>query len=181
MKKKSGKKVVLSLLALLLLTITVGYAALSTTLNINGTSKINNATWDVHFANLEVTSGSVSATKAATIDSATEIDYNVELIKPGDFYEFTVDVTNTGTIDAKLGDAPILSGVSAEQDVYTNYTVKYTDNDTDTAINANDKLAAGATKKLKVRVEFDRNITNSQLPTEAQTLDLKFAMNYVQD
>lgn len=181
MKKKSGKKVVLSLLALLLLTITVGYAALSTTLNINGTSKINNATWDVHFANLEVTSGSVSATKAATIDSGkTAIDYNVELIKPGDFYEFTVDVTNTGTIDAKLGEAPILSGVSAAQDIYTNYTVKYSDNDT--AINANDKLAAGATKKLKVRVEFDReNITNSQLPTEAQTLDLKFAMNYVQD
>ena len=178
MKKKSGKKVVLSLLALLLLTITVGYAALSTTLNINGTSKINNATWDVHFANLEVTSGSVSATKAATIDSATEIDYNVELIKPGDFYEFTVDVTNTGTIDAKLGDAPILNGVSAEQDVYTNYTVTYSD---DTAINANDKLAAGATKKLKVRVEFDRNITNSQLPTEAQPLNLTFAMNYVQD
>ena len=178
MKKKSGKKVVLSLLALLLLTITVGYAALSTTLNINGTSKINNATWDVHFANLKVTSGSVSATKAATIDSATEIDYNVELIKPGDFYEFTVDVTNTGTIDAKLDDAPILSGVSAEQDVYTNYTVTYSD---DTAINANDKLAAGATKKLKVRVEFDRNITNSQLPTEAQPLNLTFAMNYVQD
>lgn len=178
MKKKSGKKVVLSLLALLLLTITVGYAALSTTLNINGTSKINNATWDVHFKNLEVTAGSVSATKAATIDSATEIDYNVELIKPGDFYEFTVDVTNTGTIDAKLGEAPILSGVSAEQDVYTNYTVTYSD---DTAINANDKLAAGATKRLKVRVEFDRNITNSQLPTEAQPLDLTFAMNYVQD
>ena len=178
MKKKSGKKVVLSLLALLLLTITVGYAALSTTLNINGTSKINNATWDVHFANLVVRPGSVSATKAATIDSATEIDYNVELIKPGDFYEFTVDVTNTGTIDAKLGEAPILSGVSAEQDVYTNYTVTYSD---DTAINANDKLAAGATKKLKVRVEFDRNITNSQLPTDAQTLNLTFAMNYVQD
>ena len=179
MKKKSGKKVVLSLLALLLLTITVGYAALSTTLNINGTSKINNATWDVHFANLEVTSGSVSATKAATIDSGTTaIDYNVELIKPGDFYGFTVDVTNTGTIDAKLGEAPILSGVSAEQDVYTNYTVTYSD---DTAINANDKLAAGATKKLKVRVEFDRNITNSQLPTEAQPLNLTFAMNYVQD
>ena len=178
MKKKSNRKFVLLVLALLLFTITVGYAALSTTLNINGTSKINNATWDVHFANLKVTSGSVSATKAATIDSATEIDYNVELIKPGDFYEFTVDVTNTGTIDAKLGAAPILSGVSAEQDVYTNYTVTYSD---DTAINANDKLAAGATKKLKVRVEFDRNITNSQLPTEAQTLDLKFAMNYVQD
>ena len=179
MKKKSGKKVVLSLLALLLLTITVGYAALSTTLNINGTSKINNATWNVQFKNLTVTPGSVSATKAATIDSGTTaIDYNVELIKPGDFYEFTVYVTNTGTIDAKLGDEPILNGVSAEQDVYTNYTVTYSD---DTAIHANDKLAAGATKRLKVRVEFDRNITNSQLPTEAQPLNLTFAMNYVQD
>lgn len=178
MKKKSNRKFVLLVLALLLFTITVGYAALSTTLNINGTSKINNATWNVQFKNLTVTPGSVSATKAATIDSATEIDYNVELIKPGDFYEFTVDVTNTGTIDAKLGAAPILSGVSAEQDVYTNYTVTYID---DTAIHANDKLAAGTTKKLKVRVEFDRNITNSQLPTEAQPLNLAFAMNYVQD
>lgn len=179
MKKKSGKKVVLSLLALLLLTITIGYAALSTTLNIKGTSKINNASWNVHFDNLAVTSGSVSATKAAAIDSATTtIDYNVELTKPGDFYEFTVDVTNTGTIDAKLGDTPILNGVSTEQDVYTNYTVTYSDN---TAIKANDKLAAGATKKLKVRVDFDKNITNSQLPTDAQTLNLTFAMNYVQD
>ena len=170
MKKKSGKKVVLSLLALLLLTITIGYAALSTTLNIKGTSKINNASWNVHFDNLAVTSGSVSATKAAAIDSATTtIDYNVELTKPGDFYEFTVDVTNTGTI---------LNGVSTEQDVYTNYTVTYSDN---TAIKANDKLAAGATKKLKVRVDFDKNITNSQLPTDAQTLNLTFAMNYVQD
>ena len=178
MKKKSNRKFVLLVLALLLFTITVGYAALSTTLNINGTSKINNATWDVHFKNLEVTAGSVSATKAATIDSATEIDYNVELIKPGDFYEFTVDVTNTGTIDAKLGEAPILSGVSAEQDVYTNYTVTYSD---DTAIHANDKLAAGTTKRLKVKVVYDKNITSNQLPTTAQPLNLTFAMNYVQD
>ncbi len=179
MKKKDGKKVVLSLLALLLLTITVGYAALSTTLNIKGTSKINNASWDVHFTNLQVTSGSVSATKAAAIDSATTtVDYNVELTKPGDFYEFTVDVTNNGTIAAKLGDAPILSGVSTEQDVYTNYTVKYSDG---TAIKADDKLAVGATKTLKVRVEFDKNISNNQLPTDAQTLNLTFAMNYVQD
>ena len=44
LKKKSNRKFVLLVLALLLFTITVGYAALSTTLNINGTSKINNST-----------------------------------------------------------------------------------------------------------------------------------------
>lgn len=179
MKKKSSKKFVLSVLALLLLTITVGYAALSTTLNINGTSKINNATWNVHFENIQVTSGSVSATKAAAIDTATTtVDYNVDLTKPGDFYEFTVDVKNTGSINAKLSALPTLSGVSTAQDVYTNYTVTYKDG---TAIKADDKLAAGETKTLKVRVEFDKNITNDQLPTEAQTLNLTFAMNYVQD
>ncbi len=179
MKKKNSKKFVLALLVLLLLTVSVGYSALSTTLNINGTSKINNATWDVHFENIKVTSGSVSATKAATIDTATTtVNYNVDLTKPGDFYEFTVDVKNAGSINAKLSALPTLSGVSTEQDVYTNYTVTYKDG---AAIKADDKLASGETKKLKVKVEFDKNVNNNQLPTAAQTLNLTFAMNYVQD
>ncbi len=179
MKKKNSKKFVLALLVLLLLTVSVGYSALSTTLNINGTSKINNATWDVHFENIKVTSGSVSATKAATIDTATTtVNYNVDLTKPGDFYEFTVDVKNAGSINAKLSALPTLSGVSTKQDVYTNYTVTYKDG---TAIKADDKLASGETKTLKVKVEFDKNVANNQLPTEAQTLNLTFAMNYVQD
>ncbi len=179
MKKKNSKKFVLSLLVLLLLTISIGYATLSTTLKINGTSGINNPTWNVHFANIEVTDGSVSATKAATIDTATTtVDYNVDLTKPGDFYEFTVDVKNEGSINAKLSALPTISGVSTEQDVYTNYTVTYKDG---SAIKADDKLASGETKTLKVRVEFDKNITNDQLPTKAQTLNLTFEMNYVQD
>ena len=179
MKKRNRKKIILSLLILLLLTISVGYAVLSTTLNINGTSKISSATWDVHFENIQVTSGSVSATRAASLDTATTtIDYNVDLTKPGDFYEFTVDVKNAGSINAKLGALPTLSGVSTEQDVYTNYTVTYKDG---SAIKADDKLASGETKTLKVRVEFDKNITDDQLPSTAQTLNLTFAMNYVQD
>ena len=156
MKKKSNRKFVLLVLALLLFTITVGYATLSTTLEIKGTSKINNATWNVHFANLNVTEGSVTATKAASIDATTTtIDYDVNLTKPGDFYEFTVDVTNTGSINAKLSAIPTLGGVSTEQDVYTNYTVTYSNGK---AIGANDKLAAGETKTLKVKVEFDRPV-----------------------
>ena len=179
MKKKSNRKFVLLVLALLLFTITVGYATLSTTLEIKGTSKINNATWNVHFANLNVTEGSVTATKAASIDATTTtIDYDVNLTKPGDFYEFTVDVTNTGSINAKLSAIPTLGGVSTEQDVYTNYNVTYSNGK---AIGANDKLAAGETKTLKVKVEFDKNITSNQLPTTAQPLNLTFAMNYVQD
>ena len=50
---KNKKKYKLLILVLLILSITIGYAALQSTLSINGTSTINNATWDVHWDNLQ--------------------------------------------------------------------------------------------------------------------------------
>lgn len=176
MKKKNSY--VIPLLLLLVVTISIGYAALSTTLNINGTSKITKQSWSVYFDTLTVTSGSVTPTTAATIDSGkTTVSYSVSLTKPGDFYEFSVVVKNAGTIPAKISAAPTLSGVSNAQDVYVNYTVKWSDNST---IAAGNTIAAGSTKTAKVRVEYDKNITASQLPTADQTLNLKFSMNFVQ-
>lgn len=176
-ERKNKRKYILALLALLIVSVSIGYAALSTTLNINGTSTIKTQNWDVHFETISPTSGSVTPTTAANIVSNTAITYAVALEKPGDFYEFTVDVKNTGSIAAKLNAAPTISGVSAEQDVYTNYSVTYSDG---TAIGASDKLEAGQTKTLKVRVEFDKDISNDELPTENQTLNLTFAMEYIQ-
>lgn len=165
-------------LLLVIVGIGIGYAALSTTLNINGTSNIAKATWDVHFENVRVTAGSVSATKAAVIDAnTTSVSYDFSLTIPGQFYEFTVDVKNGGTIPAKLSAVPTLGGLSAAQDIYTNYTVTYSDG---TAPKANDALAAGTVKAVKVRVEYDKNITASQLPTAAQVLALTYSMNYIQ-
>ena len=181
MKKKSKKNssYLIAILLLLLVGVSVGYAALSTTLNINGKSTIGKATWDVHFENLKVTSGSVTATKAATIDSGnTNITYEIPLNTPGEYYEFTVDVANDGTIPAKVSAAPTLSGINTSADVYLNYTVTYADG---RAIAVNDKLAVGGTATYKVRVEFDQNISSSQLPTNGATLDLAFAVNYVQE
>lgn len=176
-KSKNKKNYILVVLLLLVVTITVGYAALSTTLNINGTSTIGKQSWDVHFANLSVTSGSVTATEAATITAGktTEITYEVTLAKPGDFYEFTVDVTNAGTIDAKTAAAPTISG-NTLTDV-TNYTATWSDG---TAIAANQTLAGGASKKLKVRIEYKKDITADQLPTTDTALTLKFSLPYVQ-
>ena len=176
--KKKNNGLLYGLILVIMFGISVGYAAITTTLQINGTSSIGKATWDVHFENLSVTSGSVTATEAAVIDTnKTSIGYKVPLTLPGDFYEFTVDVKNAGTIPAKLSGAPTLSGVNTTQDVYINYTVTYADG---SAITATDELAVGATKTLKVRVEFDKNITDEQLPSTASELSLGFSMNYVQ-
>ena len=51
---KKGKKIIgLVVLLLLVLSVTVGYSYLSASLNINGTSKIKTASWDVHFNNIQ--------------------------------------------------------------------------------------------------------------------------------
>ncbi len=180
-RNKKKKKKILSVLVLLLLVlgITIGYAVLSQTLTINGTSSIGVPTWNVHFENVAITSGSVTATTAptATGTNTTSMTYSITLNQPGDFYEFAVDVKNGGSIDAKLNAAPTISGVSTAQDVYVNYTFLNSDG---SAVTTGQTITAGNKRTYKVRVEFDKNISTSQLPTQAQNLTLTVSMPWVQ-
>lgn len=182
-KNKKKQKRVLSIVVLLLLVvgISVGYAALQQNLNINGNATLTNATWNVHFENVQIKAGSVTATTApsTTGTTTTTLNYTITLPTPGSFYEFTVDVKNGGTIPAKLNAAPTVSGVSTAQDVYTNYT--FTDvTSTERQPAAGDTLAGGSTRKYKVNVTFDSNISSSQLPTTAQSMNLTVSMPWVQ-
>ena len=175
---KKEMKYVIVVLVLLLIGVGIGYAIISTTLKITGKTTIGKSTWDVHFENLVTTEGSVNATQPAVIDTGkTNITYEIPLAIPGDFYEFTVDVANGGSIPAKVSATPTLGGITTEEDVYINYTVAYANGD---EITVNDALEPGAKVTYKVRVEFDRDITSSQLPSESKSLDLTFAVNYIQ-
>ena len=176
--KERKKRMSVLILLLLVGFITIGYAVLNSDLTITGTSHITNATWDVHFETISVTTGSVTATTAPTIATGgLSITYEVTLAKPGDFYEFSVNVKNDGSVTAKLSAAPTISGPTTAQDVYTNYTFLNSDG---TAVTAGQTIAAGASKTYKVRVEFDRNISSNQLPTTAQNMTLTAAMNWEQ-
>ena len=176
-KRKKYKGVLL--LVVLLMAITVGFALLSTTFNINGETRINDSEWDVHFANLVPKTGSVTPDTAAYItDDELNINYAITLDKPGDFYEFTVDVVNAGTIDAKLKALPTVEGVTPEQDAYVNYTFTHT-NGSDILVG--EEIKAGESENFKVRVEFDSSITDdSQLPKTDQSMDLSVTMVYEQ-
>lgn len=177
--KKIKKYIGLILLVLLLMGVTIGFALLSTTLNINGISQIEASKWDIHFDNLEPSSDSVTPDVEAYItDDGLNINYTVTLDKPGDFYEFTVDVVNEGTIDAQLSALPTITGISTEQDVYVNYTITHTDG---SDIVVGEDLRVGESENFTVRVEFDESITNdNQLPKTDQTLDLDVEMIYGQ-
>ena len=178
MERRRGTTIgLVAALIIAVVSLGVAFAAFSSTLTINGNATVTAANWDVHFENLSVSSGSVTASAPTIESNKLNITYSMALDKPGDFYEFTVDVKNAGAIDAKLSALPTLSGVSDAQDVYVNYTFTHTDG---TAIAVGETLAAGASKNFKVRVEFDRNINNNQLPTTAQQLNLAVSMNYEQ-
>ena len=76
-------------------------------LTINGNTKLNNSSWDIHFENVvpnqnNVSLGNEDSEAAITINDNTEVTYNVTLSTPGDFYEFEVDAVNAGTIDASI-------------------------------------------------------------------------------
>ena len=180
------KRIVFSviILVLLLLGISVGYAALSTTLNINGSSRINNARWDIHFENLQFNSESVSLSNGDVIptintSTLTEVTYSITLNNPGEFYEFTVDARNSGTIDG------MVSGVSSKMNnseitilpSFLNYSVTYDDGE---VIQANHALYAGEKETYKIRVEYRSDITANQLPTVPENYTFSFSVYFVQ-
>ena len=104
-KNKKNKK--LLLLLLLLMAVTIGYALLSTTLKINGTAGIKKNTWNIHWdptSYQQSLGGGATATTPTYNSDNTQINYGVTLELPGDYYEFTIDAVNEGTISGKIAE-----------------------------------------------------------------------------
>ena len=181
---KTEKRTILFLT--LLLVITVGYALLSQQLDINGTSKIKKTTWSIIWDNVAVNTNSVSGdavTQAAQITNTekTLVEYSITLSEPGEFYEFTVDAKNEGTIDGMVNvvsNKVYESNGTTEKTLpaYLTYYVTYSDGKT---IAPKQLLKAGTTEKYKVRVEF-KDVAADKLPSQNETLKFKFEVDYVQ-
>ena len=88
-------------LILLLLGFSIVYAMLVTNLSIGGSGRLSKNEWNIIFDNIVVYDGSVEGN--ATIVDDTSISFNANLDKPGDYFEFSVDVSNEGTLDAIVG------------------------------------------------------------------------------
>ena len=162
---------------LLVIGISIGYAALSATLNINGQTTINKASWDIHMEDINVTSGSVTATTVPTLDTAkATVNFSVKLTNPGDFYEFTVKEVNKGTIDAMVSTIS-KTGLTTVQAKYLDYIVTYSDG---TALAEKQLLKSNQSETLKIRVAFKKDITAADLPTVDTTLNLNLSLSYQQ-
>ena len=163
----------------MILLVGIGYAFLSTNLNITGTTVLKDNRWDIHLENVVVTTGSVSSTLPTLDTNRTTVSYSVSLNTPGDFYEFTVDAKNDGSIDGMiesftslLNGNPITTLPNALE-----YSVTYSDG---VEIENNQILEAGEKETFKVRVAYKRDIEIGDLPSIETTLNLVFTITYVQ-
>ncbi len=103
-KTRKVKIISLIVLVVMILCLTVAFAALSQTLTINGSAAVNAASWDIHFENLTLSektgTAEVSGTPQLTGTAISGI--NVSLNKPGDKIVYEFDLVNNGSIEAKL-------------------------------------------------------------------------------
>ena len=97
--------------------VTDSFPALSTTLNINGNAEVSAASWDIYLDNVVLNSSSATTTAPTITDSKTAT-FSTTLTKPGDFYEFTIDVVNDGSIDAMIDG--IVNDVNSRTNHLTN-------------------------------------------------------------
>ena len=166
-----------AIILILFASIGVGYAALTSTISINGTTQITSAKWDVHFANCLVgTNTSGNYAQPSITDNGTKLTISKIGLSAGTEVEYYVDVVNAGTIDARLSGL-VKSNLTTEQEKYLSYTVTYGFN---TPIKENDLLKAGTSERIRILVVYSDDKTLA--PTTQQTIsNLTFRLNYVQD
>lgn len=159
-KKKTNKFI---LLLIILLGLSLGYAAISTTLKVIGKASLTKRTWNVHWGNAKVTEGSVTndvpnISEDSGDPSDTKVTWSVAFTFPGQFYEFTVDAINEGGINAKITSYE--PTVSPALPNYIKYTVTYADGTTPAVNDILEKKYGNypSIKRYKVRVEYDDSI-----------------------
>ena len=146
---------IFGLFVLLIGGISLGFADLRETLTISSDVLITKERFDVHFENQHITQGSVALSQdnqALTIDPTDNdrFSFKITLNNPGDFYEFTIDMANSGNVDAKINE--ITSGDMSKFIVDTDYPMPA----------VNDVITSGSRRTLKFRIEYDSTLGGEQ-------------------
>jgi hypothetical protein len=178
---KKTRIVAIAALAVAVLGLTTAFAALSTTLTINGSTEIDASNWDIHFSS---TSSSVAGTAEisglTTGGSGVEtISFNALFKKPGDTATINYTILNGGGINAKLSTVNIsLADANGGTSVSSNEvacTTKYAAGSTQATVTAgntpatNDLLDSGKAVNGQIICTFDAD--SSLSPAQLAALD----------
>ena len=168
MNETKKRNVIIGSLCAVLLLMVVGYAAFSTTLNINGTANIS-STWNILITDIQtknIVGGATNAEEPTGLNTLTAT-FKTNLVSPGDSIEYDITVTNSGSLNATLEKITKTDS--------NNPAIKFTT----TGLTEGSTLAAnGGTAVLTVKVEYDSTVTEQP---ESTTSDLTVTLDYVQE
>ena len=179
MKQLKDRKFLITTLSLAIIcifTLTIVYSALSAVLTIQGNARVSAADWDIYLNNPRVTNGSAT-TNVPVIKTSSTLEFETTLNMPGDFYEFVVDVVNAGDIDAMIENVVKNPELTTEQAKFLKYEVSYQNGE---SIATKQLLTKDTTMPIKVRVEYRKDLSNTDLPTSQVVLDLSLTLEYIQ-
>ena len=179
-KQKNAQIIILSLLLAVVIFTTVGFAAYTQNLNIEGTVTVEKSKWSIHFDRSSYQLGVGSEAVTADMVSDTSIKFTSALSKPGDYCTFSIKAVNDGTFDAALNQLE-MSPLSAEQSKYLAYTVSYDGvNFTNTNNALSTALNKGTSSDVLVRVEYVAPTDSADLPSNDITVNLSLKLVYNQ-
>ena len=104
-----SKTKVIIVMIIMIVFMAVGYALLSTSLNINGSTAVT-SNWQVEFSDIRTVEQKGGATNKITPTvSKTTANFEVDLVQPGDEITYEIDITNYGDIEAEVKGATYTS------------------------------------------------------------------------
>ena len=171
-------------IAILLLLISIGFAYLTATLEMDGLAGVKGNTWKIYFENVEIYKGSNLATTTPTTTgtNTTDLEYSVTLNKPGDVYKFYVDIVNAGSLDAMINIVK-KTDLTDAQKKYLNYTVTYADETPIEQLNLLAKKNGDNPTRdtIVVTIEYKKDVAEEDLPSTADvTIKEKLHLDYRQ-
>lgn len=183
-RKSSTSEIVLIVLMVLVLSISVGYALLSTSLNIRGSSTVEDAKWSIDTGDIECEEGEVctinpddpdnTPPEVCTVTNTNDcngaviwmdgdtIYFKHILSKPGDTFTFYASIKNNGNINAKVTNVT-KNELNTTARRFLNYNVTDASGN---AIVSGRTLNPGETLKVKVTVSYRTDI--AALPTSEE-------------
>ena len=167
MSSKRQRSIVLGSLIGIMILMAIGYAAFSSQLQINGTSNIS-SNWDIRITNITSSlSGGASNATEPTYDNENGLtaSFSTNLTSPGDYAEYTVEVSNLGDIDATL------TGIEISDS--NNPAIVFETS----GIEEGDNLLQGAKDELLVKVSYSDSVTSDP---ENKTSNITVTLTYEQ-
>lgn len=184
MYNENRKTVIMILLGIVIVFISIAYAALATSLNIGGTVTTPSVDWDIHFLNFlnkspaNTTGGETNTGQIKSVTTSnTSIDsFKAELKKPGDSVVYGFDIKNFGSIAAKLTSATSNISCSNSNCNHATYSVVCLDS-SENVFQQNQILSPNQVLNCTLTLKFNDNATI----TDDVSANISASWNFVQN